>query len=158
MVDIKWLGLCSSATMLALYDVNIARVARNVVNIINRPDVVAITSHNVVPCWQTAPITNEMISNDDILPRIIGCINCENIIILMTIVIRMQHFHTSVLCVKDKKLNTNNLFLSVERDFIALQCYMYVICILSQMKITSNINNYKQHHNRFRAVSLPKAR
>lgn len=70
-VRIDLLGLCSSATMLAEYEVNKARVAKNVVNTTNWPDVVRMM--RCVPCWQVAPQTNVAISITDTRPRSSGC-------------------------------------------------------------------------------------
>lgn len=150
--------------MLAEYDVNMAKVVRNVVIIMKRPDNVDITKCD--PCWQTAPITNETMSNDDILARIIGCINCENNITVITMVIREQHFHTSVLCRKrkQKKINkykikwTRMTFLSFGRDFIALEleCCVSVIHLLAQ--ITSTSTTPANHNNKSNDHSLPKAK
>lgn len=97
-------------TMLAEYDVNMASMARNVVIMMNRPDNVCTTK--CVPCWQTAPITNETTSNHVIFPRTAGCTNCENIITVITMVISIQHAHTSELC---KKSNTARMTIFILR-------------------------------------------
>lgn len=94
--------------MLAEYDVNIASVARNVVIMMNLPEVVGITK--CVPCWQTAPQTNDTISNGDILRRSIGCMNCENIITIINGMITEQHIHTSTSCKKRKQQTIQEIF------------------------------------------------
>lgn len=92
MVFIEWLGLWSSATILAEYDVNIARVARNVVSTIKRPDVVGI--NRWVPCWQTAPPTKVSTSKTDSRSRSSGCHSCVNMITTTITRAMQQHCHT----------------------------------------------------------------
>lgn len=145
--------------MLAEYDVNMARVARNVVITMNRPDNVVTTKW--VPCWQTAPITNETMSNDDILPLIVGCINCENIITVITMVIREQHFHTSGFCKKNNnieyKIHANSSLLSVGRYFIALErCDSHLDTHLNNNIKINNKN--KNHSTQYNVRSLPRAK
>lgn len=92
MVFIEWLGLWSNATILAEYDVNIARVVRNVVRIMKRPDVVGM--NRWVPCWQTAPPTNVSMSNSDSRSRSTGCHSCVTMIITTNTRAMKQHRQT----------------------------------------------------------------
>lgn len=90
--------------MLAEYEVNSARVARNVVSTTKRPDVVGMSQW--VPCWHIAPHTNEPMSLDDGFDTSNGFRNWT-IITTNTMINRIKmHFHTWTSSGKTKMFET----------------------------------------------------